>query len=120
MPTDAELNAIRAEIEKTFPDTIVVQTATHTNDQQGNWVDTWAASGTILGRIESAPFQFSGEDKAGGGILPHHSYLMTVAYDAVITTYNRAVANGETFEITSVDDAKSWAVDKLVTMERVP
>lgn len=119
MLPDAELNAMRTELETLMPDTVVIQTVARASDGQGGWVDSWAASGTVSGRIDPAPFQFSGEEKAGGAVQPHHAYFVTIPYDTTITTNNRVVVNSETYEITSVDKGKSWAITKRVIVERV-
>ena len=118
MLTDAELDGIRAAIEELLPDTCNILSVTHASDGQGGMNDTWGtATASAACRLDQA--KPGGETVFGAMIQPFHGYVLTLAHDTTITTSNRVACNGQTFNVVSVDLAKSWDGSRRAYLERL-
>ena len=116
--TNAELESIRAAIEDLLPGTATILSVTHTSDGQGGFTDTWGTvSSNVTCRLDTA--KPGTQAQFGAMIQPFQGYVLTVAHDQTVTTANRVVVGGYTFEVVSVDFAKSWDGSRRVYLERL-
>ena len=116
--TDAELEAIRSAIEELLPDTCDVLSVTRTSDGQGGFTETW---GTVTAdlpcRLDIA--KPGTQPIFGASVQPFQGYVMTVNHAGTVTTSNRILKDGYTFEVVSVDFAKSWDGSRRIYLERL-
>jgi hypothetical protein len=111
---------MRAEIEAVaLPDTCSILALTRTADGQGNFTEAW---GTAVGGT-AVPCRL---DNKGGGRTPvaaaqrdYSDWVLTVAHDVALTTDNRVVHGGETYNVLSVNDDGSWPLILRATLGRV-
>jgi hypothetical protein len=116
--TNAELESIRTAIEELLPDTCTVLSVTRTSDGQGGWAETWGTvTASLACRID--PAKPGTQAQFGASVQPFQGYVMTVNHAGTITTANRVLKDGYTFEVVSVDFAKSWDGSRRVYLERL-
>jgi hypothetical protein len=112
--TPAELAAMRADLETLLPDTAVLQTSTLSSDGQGGVTETWAAYGTVAGRLDN----LSGSRRPiGQAIQPFNGWTLTVPQSTEIDFSKRVVINGFTFSVIAVSDVGSWLAVKRAALE---
>lgn len=120
--TAKELASIRADINDLLPDTGYIIGITRTADGQGGHPESTAivAGGTVSCRLDARIINTlrSGESVAGAAIQPFHQFILTLPYDATITTENQFLKGGELYNVISVDDDKSWKASTRVILER--
>jgi xanthine dehydrogenase molybdopterin-binding subunit B len=118
MLTDAELESIRAAIEELLPDICDILSVTHTSDGQGGWTEAWGtATASAPCRLDTA--RPGTEAVFGASVQPFQGYVLTLAHDETIVTGNRVACNGQTFNVVSVDLAKSWDGSRRAYLERI-
>jgi SPP1 family predicted phage head-tail adaptor len=114
--TNAELDRLRADIADLLPDTCVISGVSYASDGAGEWIPTWAAAGTVDCRVDPS----NGiETLAGGAIQSFHRYTLTLPYDAPITTANRVIIGGTTYNVISVTAGDSWKLDTRAQIEKL-
>ena len=116
--TDAELESMRGAIEELLPDTCNILSVTQASDGQGGMIDTWgtATAGAACRLDQARP---GTEAIFSASVQPFHGYVLTVAHDTTITTGNRVACNSQTFNVVSVDLAKSWDGSRRAYLERI-
>lgn len=111
--TSAELSSMRTELDKTLPDTCVIQTYSTAADGEGGWTKTYAAvsGGTVSCRLD--PLTTSEKDMvfADADTLRVH-YRLTVPYDAPLEENARIVSGGNNYEVIQMDKDNSWRLDR--------
>ena len=112
MLTAAELAAMRDVAEDALPGTAVIQTQAFASDGGGGGSVTWTAAGTADCRL--APIRGT-EREVGERISPDADFLVTLPFDASVTTDSRLVISGGTFNVEAIRD-RSW---KLTTRVEV-
>jgi len=121
--TAKELSAIRTDINGLLPDTGYILAGTQTNDGMGGGTIAWGtvAGGTVSCRLDpKSTYGAAGNEQVTSGALqPFHSFVLTLPYDTTITTKNKFVVNGQTYNITSVDTDKSWKASVRAYLERI-
>jgi head-tail adaptor len=119
--TAAELAQIRADCAELLPDTCAIQAATRTSDGAGGWSDAWTTitgSSAVPCRLD---FQNPGKETVSGASnTPFKTGIVTMAYDVTVTTSHRLVINSISYNVTGVNDSKSWIGCKRCAVERVP
>lgn len=117
--SSADLSSMREAIEELLPDTCSIMSITRTSDGQGGWSEAW---GTAVGGTAVAcrlDYVSGRTEFTGGAIQPYTGFVMTLPYNATVTTANRLIHNGKTYSITGLDTYKSWALDTRCKVERV-
>lgn len=110
MLSDSDLTAMRETAEASLAGTAVIQTLTRTSDSGGGFTEGWASAGTVDCRI--APIR-GDEREIGERISPDADYVITLPWDAAVTTDSRIVSNGGTFNVEAIRD-RTWPVTKRV------
>ncbi len=122
--TTKELTSIRNDIEDLLPDTGYVLENTGTSDSMGHKPQIWGivAGGTTAYRIDPeiiGPLQAK-ERIGGAGIMPFHTFILTLPHDTTILTENRFKDAGDIeYNITSIDGNKSWKGSVRCFVERI-
>lgn len=116
--TNAELEQMRAAIEELLPDTCTVLSVTRASDGQGGYTETWGTvTASLACRLDTA--RPGTQAQFGASVQPFQGYVLTVNHGGTITTANRILKDGYTFEVVSVDFAKSWDGSRRVYLERL-
>jgi SPP1 family predicted phage head-tail adaptor len=103
--TAAELAQIRADVLTLLPDTGYILSVTQVNNG-GVITETWGTAGTVSYRLDHKTGR---EVVAGGAVNSYEYWVLTLPYDAALTTANRFKASdGTQYSVQSVDDGKSW------------
>jgi SPP1 family predicted phage head-tail adaptor len=116
MLSDAELTAIRADVERMLPDTCAILAGTQSPDGYGGITTTWGTVTTCACRIDPLTGR---EALAGGAVQPYHAYIVTLPYGTTVTEGNRVEIGGTRYTIKSVDAGKSWAASVRLVVEKL-
>ena len=111
-----ELAQMRDDVELLLPDTCTILTATFTTDAYGGFIETW---GTTYSGVKCRMDHKTGREQlSGGAVETYQGNMLTVPYATTITTANRVIYGGSTYNIMSVSEG-SWLACKRVVVERV-
>jgi hypothetical protein len=113
----AELESMRSDLEgMTLPDVGVILGGTAISDGMGGESTVWGtATANIPCRID---VERGVEPVTGGQLHPFAGFTLTVPHDTVLTTDNRFMCNGVTYNITSITSG-SWMIDKRAELEEI-
>jgi head-tail adaptor len=110
-----ELADMRAAVLDLLPDTCNILSVTETPDGAGGMTQTWGtASAGVACRLD---YQTGMETIAGGALRAYSRYILTVPYDASVTELNKIEHGTKTYNVSSVDDDKSWPIVRRVVLE---
>jgi hypothetical protein len=117
----AELAQIRDAIDDTLIDTCTILQLTQASDGAGGFTDTWgtAAGGAAV----SCRLDFPNPGKemmASASLTPFKQGMVSMNYNVTVTTGNRLVIGGETYDVKGVNVNQSWIGVKRVAVERIP
>jgi head-tail adaptor len=113
--TAAELVRMRTDIESLMPDTCHILSLTTTPDGQGGQTESW---GTVTAACR-LDFISGREALVSAAIQPFSRAMLSVAQSAAITTANRVVHGGVTYNVQSVNQDASWLAVKRCILEAV-
>ena len=119
MISDKELDAMRSAVEGLFPDTCNLLTVTQTSDGEGGFTDAWGTiTADVACRLDyiTAPMT---ETVTGSAVRTFKSYELALPHDTVITEAYRVEVNDVTYNVTGVDAAQAWQIEKVCQLERV-
>lgn len=102
----AEIAAMRSEQSGSMPDTVVIHRYTSASDGMGGNAETWAAVGTVTGRV----------GVSGGGdenitaerLTATDRWVITVPTGSTVYERDRLVVAGRTFEVSFVARREAW------------
>ncbi len=116
--TSAELAAMRTDIANLLPDTCNLLSLTLTSDGQGGHTEAWGtATASVSCRLDAAGRPFEGQ--AGTRQEEFGPWVLSVPQGTSITAQQRVECNGSTFNVTSVDNEKSWVAVIRAQLELV-
>jgi len=116
LPND-ELAEIRAAIADLLPDTCYILSPVSIRAANGEVTQTWGTA-TAATPCRFDPLKGTEQDGAGG-VKIYHGYRVTMTYDTTITSAQRLLFGGVTYNIISVDPGKSWLSSLRLDVERV-
>lgn len=117
--TAVELAQIRADIAGLLPDTCDILEVTRTSDGAGSWAEAWGtATASVPCRIDFR--SYGKEAMNAAALIPYKSGIISMEYDETITTSNRVLLNGVTYNITGVNNNQSWIGVKHVSVDKAP
>lgn len=107
--SDADLTYMQATQEQALPGTVVIERYTRTSDGMGGQWETWAAVGTVLGRIyPRATRGFQIEVSSGAQLTSQEEWLATLPYGTDVTAKDRLLYSGRTWEVARVNNDEMW------------
>ena len=113
----AQLAYMRDQLLDTLPDTGTVLSVTRTSDGQGGYTQTWAGSTTYDCRLD---YVSATKLQAGGGYIPFETVVLTLPYNAVITTANRFATEDHQYSVKAVKGTdRSWNISVRAELEEV-
>lgn len=103
----AEITAMRSEQDNTMPDTVVIRRYTSASDGMGGLVETWAAVGTVTGRVSPAG-RAGAEAIIAEQLTAAEPYVITIPTGTTVYERDRFVIGTRTFEIEYVNAHAAW------------
>lgn len=101
-----------------MPDTCNILSATLASDGMGGFTTTWGtATANVPCRLDRVNTGL--ETQTGGAVELFQEWVLTMPYDETISTQNRIGTGGHIYEVTGVDDDKSWPVTIRVYLEPI-
>lgn len=117
LPTDGEIAAMRAVVETVQTHTATIQRNTPTNDGQLGRKQSWASVGTCA--CEVIPKRRRGEAEEAGRTQAVGDWLVRVPVGTSVTTKDRLVIDGLTYEILGLNPGRSVALSLELDCRRV-
>lgn len=93
--------------EQALPDTIVIERVTLTADGAGGNTESWAAIGTVTGRLMPIT-RTAGEPVTGGQPASISHWWATLPVGTDVTESDRLVTGDRSFEVVRVNLTQSW------------
>jgi Phage head-tail joining protein len=117
LPSDAELAQIRADLNAaTLPDTGNILSQTWVSDGAGGGSATWGtATANVSYRLD---WRQGRQQVQSGAVEPFAFWQLTLPHGTGITSANRFEdKSGNQYNVSSVDNGKSWSMDVRCTVE---
>jgi head-tail adaptor len=103
----SEIADMRSTQNDTMPDTMVVWRYTTASDGMGGLTETWAAVGTVTGRV--APAGRAGSEQIiAERLTASEPWVITVPTGTTVYARDRFVIAGRTFEVEYVNEHEAW------------
>lgn len=101
-----------------LPDLCEIQHTVETRDSRGNPVTTWET--LAVSRCAVDVSGMAGREYVVGGVeTTDMPYIVTMPYDAPVTTANRLIVEGRIFEITDVRRGEGFEIATTVACREV-
>lgn len=94
--------------ERAMPGTIVIQRRTYARDVMGGMAETWAAAGTVTGRLYPQNTRAFGEPVIGERVTSESRWFATMPAGTDVTAEDRLSYDGRTFEVVRVNNSEMW------------
>lgn len=106
-----ELAQLRIDILDTLPDTCDIMSVSRVPDGHGGFSETWTTASTVACRMDH---KTGAEVLAGGAVQTYQGNMLTLPYNATITTAYRVSYGGGLYNVISVSEGSSVAVKRVV------
>lgn len=121
--TAKELTSIRNDIDDLLPDIGYIIAINNTSDGQGGQTISTAivTGGTVPCRLDARMINMlkGNESVAGAALVSFQQFILTLPYNAPVTTNNQFLKDGQLYNITSIDTDKSWKASVRCVVERI-
>lgn len=104
----ADLAWMRTMQERAMPGSVVIQRHTMARDAMGGFVETWAAAGTVDGRIYPMNTRSIDEPVMGDRTTSESRWFATFPVGTDVTAEDRLLYQSRTFEIVRVNNDEDW------------
>lgn len=102
-----EIADMRSVQNDTMPDTVVIWRYTSTSDSMGGMAETWAAVGTVSGRL--APAGGSGREQIlADRLTAAEPWVITMPNGTTLYERDRLVIGARTFEVEYINAHAAW------------
>lgn len=98
MLTAAELAEMRSTQEEAMPGTCVISRKTLASDGMGGFTETWAAAGTVTGRVWPAT-ESGAERLIADRITEADAWVITLPHGTDVVAKDRIVEGSRTFDV---------------------
>lgn len=121
MLNENDLAYMRGAIEELLPATCHILSATRTSDGQGGWADTWgtAAYNKACRLDYQQAMGRRGEMLFGNAMQPYVGFVLSLPHGTVVTDTNRIQIGSSYYNVTAVDNGKSWSAVVRCAVEAV-
>jgi len=115
--SNAQLAFMRQQASDTFlPDSGTVLTSTQTSDGQGGNSVAWSGTVAVDCRIDVVNGR---EQLQGGGYQSYQKTILTLPYNATITTQNRFAYGSDQYNVVAVSGSnRSWNIFVRAELEK--
>ncbi len=111
--SQAALTRMRTQFTQFLPDTVTLQEMTIVPDGAGGWTETWqTVSGGVIACRLDVRYRHYPIDTVADHPISVTEYLLTVPFDAPLEAHQRALINGETYQVRTLFSDHSWRVAK--------
>ena len=117
MMSTGDLLYLRTQAEEAMPITVTIQTLSRETDGQGGYTEVWNDSyqgiPARLAEMSGREATLRNREGAVG------DWVLTVAHDQAISAEDRVVYEGLEYEVTFVNDGRSWDTAKRCFLKRI-
>lgn len=117
MLTNADLVYMRKSVEQLFPDTCYILTVSESPNGMGGRTVTLGTAGTSICRLDMVDNR-NAETMQGAGMRSSQETILSMPYDASVTTVNKILHEGITYNVQSVNIGASWKAETRCTLEK--
>jgi len=115
--TAGQLSFMRNQVAEMLPDTGTILSGTPIYDGQGGSKPGWAGTTSIDCRVDVTNGR---EALQGGGYKSYQKTMLTLPYDATITTKNRFAYLSDQYNVVAVSGSdRSWNIFVRAELEKV-
>lgn len=104
----ADLAYMQDTQEQAMPGTVVIERVTRTNDGMGGSYESWAAVGTVIGRIYPRSQLGSNEAVSGAQVISEIRWFGTLPMGTEIYPQDRLFYTNRTWEVTKTNNDEMW------------
>lgn len=111
-----QLASMQATLNASLPGTVVISRPTLTSNGAGGQVTTWAAAGTVIGRLSPRVIRPRPEisDLTSDAVLATRPFIVTLPAGTDVKPTDRLITHGNTYDIDNLDNPRSYAIDVRV------
>ena len=106
--TDGDLTWMRSVQQRAMPGTVVIERRTLSADALGGFTETWAASGTVLGRIYPQDVRSMVEPIAAAQVSQEARWFATLPVGTDVMASDRLLYATRTWEVVRVNNDEMW------------
>ena len=117
MISDAELEAMRATLDESLPDSCQIRRATLASDGAGNMVPTWATVATVACR-KSPSGNTPAERAVAERVASENPWTVTLPAGTDVRPADRLLIGSDTLEVVA-PIARSWEISRRVVCVEV-
>lgn len=111
--SETALTRMRTQFAQFLPDTATLQAKTITSDGAGGWTETWqTVSGGVVACRLDVRYRHHPLETVAEQPITITEYMLTVPFDAPLEAHQRAVINGEVYQVRTLLTDHSWRVAK--------
>lgn len=115
--SNRELNEMRDAVGDLFPDFCNLLSLTPASDGQGGQDQTW---GTVSKNVPCRVDQMVGAERiTDGSVRAFTSLELAIPYDVEISESYRVEHGSYTYHVTDTNRDQSWAIEKVILLERI-
>lgn len=118
MLTAADLAYMQDTQEQALPGTVVIERWTLTPDGMGGQTESWAAVGTVIGRIYPMVRRGAAEAVGGAQVQSETQWFATLPVDTVIYAQDRLFYGDSTWEVLRVNNDEMWKTAARAELEK--
>jgi hypothetical protein len=108
---------MRDTVEQLLPDTCYILSVTESPNGMGGKTQTLGTAGTSICRLDMVNTG-TPETMQGAGMRGRQETILSLPYDATVTTVNKILHEGITYNVQSVNIGASWMAEKRCTLEK--
>lgn len=105
----AALEWMRVMQQRAMPGSVVIERRTLAPDAMGGFTETWAAVGTVAGRIYPQDVRSVIEPIAGGQIADKSRWFATLPVGSDVQASDRLLYANRTWEVVRVNNDEMWS-----------
>lgn len=94
--------------ERAMPGSVVIERHTLASDGRGGYSETWAAVGTVTGRIYPMVRRGMSETVGGGQVISETSWFATLPVGTDVDARDRLVVGSRSWEVMRVNNDEMW------------
>lgn len=106
--SSADLTYMQGVQDTAQPGTVMIERYTYTSDGQGGYTETWAAVGTVTGRIYPMVRRGNAEGAAGAQVISETVWVATFPIGTDVTAKDRLRYNARTWEVLRTNNDEMW------------
>lgn len=113
----SDLEYMRDTVEQLFPDTCYILSVTETPNGMGGKTQSLGTAGTSICRLDMIENR-EPETMQGAGKKARQETILSMPYDVSVTTLNKILHSGITYNVQSVNTGASWKAETRCTLEK--